>query len=71
MPKMEGNTYIQGYGNYFVQYGISGSKPYSFDLGAEKLMREMLGDETGEVYFVNKIPAYVFPFGNGIVKTAE
>lgn len=71
MPKMEGNTYIQGYGNYFVQYGISGSKPYSFDLGAEKLMREMLGDETGEVYFVNKIPAYVFPFGDGIVKTAE
>ena len=71
MPKMEGNTYIQGYGNYFIQYGIGGSKPFKYYLGVAKTMQDVLGDKTGRVYYVEKIPPYVFPFGDGIVKTSK
>ncbi|MBR5307597.1 MAG: right-handed parallel beta-helix repeat-containing protein [Clostridia bacterium] len=65
-PKMEGNTYIQGVGNRF---GVFGATSYMTDENTEDVVRNIMGDKSGEVYFTENIPYYEYKcFCN---KTAE
>ncbi len=60
LPKMEGNTYIQGYRNVLAVYGTGSGKNYTANVSAATVIKEDFGDATGEVYSVEKIPYYSF-----------
>ena len=66
LPKMEGNTYVQGVNNIFYHYGTTGNGV--MNLAAEAAVRLTIGDPTGSVYFVENIPYY--KFGYNAPKTA-
>lgn len=60
VPKMEGNTYIQGVENGFYSFAYFGKE--KMDLYASKLMENVLKDKTGKVYFVEYIPYYEYTY---------
>ncbi len=60
LPKMEGNTFIQGYGNNLAQYGIVEGTMYKMYANAEKTIKETFGDADAKVLFVERIPEYKF-----------
>ena len=57
LPKMDSNVYIQGVGNKFCYFGTTSKV---MDENAENIVKEMFGDENGEVYFVENIPYYQY-----------
>ena len=59
-PKMEGNTFIQGYGNNLAQYGIVEGTMYKMYANAEKTIKETFGDVSANVFYVERIPDYKF-----------
>ena len=60
LPKMEGNTYIQGYKNILAIYGMGSGKSFNHNASSLSVIREEFGDESGKVYSVDKIPYYSF-----------
>ena len=58
VPKMEGNTYVQGVNNIFYHYGATGNA--MMNLAADASVKLTIGDTTGSVYFVENIPDYKF-----------
>ena len=60
LPKMEGNTFVQGYGNGLAQYGLIEGKIYSMNNDAEDTVKDVFGDAEAKVYFVENIPQYSF-----------
>jgi len=57
LPKMSGNTYIQGVGNKFCYFGTTSKNT---DETTEDVVKNFMGDETGEVYFTENIPYYEY-----------
>ena len=66
LPKMNGNVYIQGVGNKFCVFGTI---PKQMGEDAQDIVRNMFGDENGEVYFVENIPYYQYK--SVVHRTAE
>ena len=60
LPKMEGNTYIQGYKNTLAVFGKDSGKTYYTNASSRVTVKNEFGDETGEVYIVESIPYYSF-----------
>ena len=58
-PVYSGNTFIGGLGNNFYTYG---SEAGMIDLSAKVAMKNILGDKTGEFYYVDKVPKNQFDF---------
>ncbi len=58
-PVYSGNTYIGGIGNNFYTYG---SEAGMVDLSSRVAMRNVLGDKTGEFYYVDRVPKNQFDF---------
>ncbi len=59
-PKMEGNIYIQGIGNKFFHYGKGHTA--NANLAAKNSMLTVLGDTTGQFYYVDTIPYWQFDY---------
>ena len=59
----EGNTYIQGVGNRFYQHGIGNSG--TTDVSTPYAVKGILGDSTGEVYYVEKIAPFKYSYDSG------
>ena len=57
LPKMSGNTYIQGVGNKFCYFGTTSKMT---DENTEDVVKNFMKDESGEVYFVENIPYYEY-----------
>ncbi len=62
LPRMEGNTYIQGIGNPLFSYGVAAGKPVSCDVSSKASVNTKLGDATAQVYFVNEFPYWSYDF---------
>lgn len=59
-PKMEGNIYIQGIDNKFFHYGKGHIA--NANLAAKNSMLTVLGDTTGQFYYVDTIPYWQFNY---------
>ncbi|MBE6703994.1 MAG: right-handed parallel beta-helix repeat-containing protein [Ruminococcaceae bacterium] len=59
LPKMSGNIYIQGVGNKFCYFGTTSKNT---DEDTENVVKDMMGDKDGEVYFVENIPYYQYDY---------
>ncbi len=59
VPEMDGNVYIQGIGNLLYHVG---SKSADSDYNAPTKIKDILGDETGKMYFVDRIPYYSYNY---------
>ncbi len=59
-PKMEGNIYIQGINNKFFHYGKGHIG--NANLAAKNLMITVLGDTTGQFYYVDTIPYWQYTY---------
>ena len=68
LPKMEGNTYIQGYKNILGVFGPGSGKSYDMNITAASVIANEFGDATGKGYIVEKIPYYSF---DEVYKTFE
>ncbi len=70
LPKMDGNIYIQGLGNKFCYFGTTSKNT---DENTEDVVKNMMGDKNGEVYFVENIPYYQYNYkvDNKVPVTSE
>lgn len=59
VPEMEGNIYIQGINNKLYHVG---QKSAISDYNAIPKIKNILGDETGHMYFVDTIPYYKYDY---------
>ncbi|MBR5309060.1 MAG: S-layer homology domain-containing protein [Clostridia bacterium] len=59
-PDYEGNTYIQGVGNKLYTHSVSDRG--NMDISAPFAIKNVLGDETAKVYYVDYIPVYSFSY---------
>ena len=59
VPEMEGNIYIQGINNKLYHVG---QKSAISDYNAISKIKNILGDETGHMYFVDTIPYYKYDY---------
>ncbi len=64
IPKMQGNTYIQGVENRLCHFGVP-SQWASMDDDTYDHIKNLLKDEDAKVYFVEHIPYYEFKEYNG------
>ena len=60
IPVFEGNTFIQGLENGFFSIGRGFGRKGYFDVTSPYAARNILGDKTSEVYFVERIPIWQF-----------
>jgi len=60
IPKMEGNTYIQGIGGRLCHFGVVPAPVVPFDENVSDSVSNVLGDKDAKVYFVESIPRYEF-----------
>ena len=65
IPKMIGNTYIQGVGNGLCRFGVVPVANTKVDENVFNSVKNLLRDEEAEVYFVEHIPQYEFPVYTG------
>ena len=65
IPKMEGNTYVQGVGNGLCRFGVVPVANTKVDENVFDSIKNLLRDEDAKVYFVDNIPKYVFPVYEG------
>lgn len=61
IPKMQGNTYIQGVGNGLCRFGVVPVSAPKVDDTVYESIKNILRDEDAKVYFVDHIPQYEFP----------
>ncbi len=66
LPVYSGNTYIQGIGNKLY---LNGNESANTNPAAEKVIKNVLGDADGKVYFTEYIPLWSFSYTTD--KTAE
>ena len=59
-PSFDGNTYIQGIGNYFCTHAYYARS--TFGLDAPELIKTVLGDENAQVYFVDYVPYWAYDY---------
>ncbi len=65
IPKMLGNTYIQGVGNRLSNFGVVPVQKPLFDENVDDSIKTILGDNDAKIYFVEHIPKYEFPIYTG------
>ncbi len=59
-PSFDGNTFIQGIGNYFCTHAYYTRS--TFGLDAPELIKTVLGDENAQVYFVDYVPYWAYDY---------
>lgn len=59
-PEYHGNTYIQGLGNKLYHHGLTNSA--YVDIATGYNIRNVLGDTTSSIYYVENIPLYSFSY---------
>ena len=64
IPKMVGNTYIQGVGNRLCHFGLDFEK-VDVDENTESYVKNLLCDEEADVYCVDFVPKYVYEIYEG------
>ncbi len=62
-PDYEGNIFIQGVGNRLYNHGLGSSGVA--DVSAPYAIKGVLGDSTGEMYFVEKIAPFEYSYDSG------
>lgn len=60
IPKMQGNTYIQGVGNRLCRFGKVPTHDVFVDENIYDSIKNVLRDDEAKVYFTNNIPKYEF-----------
>ncbi len=60
LPKLENNTYIQGFGNGLAMWGIGTGKQFKYDLLTSYNLAVELEETGADFYFVEEIPYYDF-----------
>lgn len=60
IPKMQNNTYVQGIDNGLSCFGVVPVKQAVYDENVSESIKDILRDDSTEIYFVDHIPAYSF-----------
>lgn len=58
--KMQNNTYVQGIDNGLSCFGVVPVKQAVYDENVSGSIKDILRDDSTEIYFVDHIPAYSF-----------